>query len=113
MDETHESSANVMKAGMVGAMSSNLLIQFVLSSSLQTLWGMINTLQFIVHLPLLNIDLPDNAFGYMSIIIGVLKFLIFDPYFIHEKVYGLTSIDELEPINDRFYVMQYKTKNVI
>lgn len=40
---------------------SNLIVQIVLSSSLALLWGLINILQMVVHFPLLNVTIPQNA----------------------------------------------------
>ena len=39
----------------------NTAVNIILSSSMQLLWSMVNTLQVIVHLPLLNIRFPQNA----------------------------------------------------
>ena len=42
-------------------MGSNMAIQILLSGSLSILWGLINALQMIVHMPFLNIIIPVNA----------------------------------------------------
>ena len=41
--------------------SSNAIVQIAMSSSLAVLWGLINTLQIVVHFPLLVVQYPENA----------------------------------------------------
>jgi hypothetical protein len=38
------------------------------------LWGMINVMQIIVHMPLLNVQLPENAMLFYSLIIDISSF---------------------------------------
>jgi hypothetical protein len=40
---------------------ASLVVNLLMSSSLQFLWGMLNSLQLIVHVPLFNLYLPANA----------------------------------------------------
>ena len=47
----------VSKATMAGSLAINLLS----SSSLSTLWGLINCLQIVAHFPLINIVQPANS----------------------------------------------------
>ena len=44
------------------------------SASLQYLWGMINTLQIIVHMPLLKIRFPANSYLLFSLISQIAQF---------------------------------------
>ena len=41
--------------------SSNAIIQIAMSSSLAVLWGLINSLQIVVHFPPLVVQYPENA----------------------------------------------------
>ncbi|CDW88161.1 UNKNOWN [Stylonychia lemnae] len=73
-------------------------MSIVWSASLQYLWGMINVLQIIAHLPLYNINFPDNAKLLYSLIISISQFDIlpttyFDQFF---------QFSDEQPINDRF-----------
>ena len=52
-----ESTGSTTKAVVVG----NLIVNLVLSGSLAMLWGMINALQVIVHLPMLQTSFPANV----------------------------------------------------
>jgi hypothetical protein len=46
---------------MAGIMSSNFVLNFLISSSLQELWGSLNVLQLLLHLPVLNLVFPVNC----------------------------------------------------
>jgi hypothetical protein len=45
----------------VAALSSNVVINLIVGGLLSELWGMINSLQIIMHTLLFRIDLPVNA----------------------------------------------------
>jgi hypothetical protein len=60
-----------MNAGMNGLVLSNFLINFMLSSSLNSLWTMINTLQMTLHLPAMNLRIAPNASFFSSILINI------------------------------------------
>jgi len=50
-------------------MAGNLVMNIILSASLQQLWSLINTQQIIVLMPLFNLKLPPNAgmfFGFIN-----------------------------------------------
>eukprot|EP00347_Sterkiella_histriomuscorum_P012129 403369784 len=51
-----------------------LTLPLVRSTTLQYLWGMINQIQIITHLPLNAIDMPDNAKVMYSTIIDIANF---------------------------------------
>jgi len=52
----------------------NLAVNIVLASSLQFLWGMINALQIIVHIPLMSIQMPSNLLVFYQLLISVVTF---------------------------------------
>ena len=41
--------------------AASIGVQIALSGSLSLLWGMVNTLQIIIQMPLVNLTLPPNA----------------------------------------------------
>ena len=49
------------KGSMTAAVMVNLAINAVLNLGISFLWTMMNTLQIIVHMPLININFPANA----------------------------------------------------
>ena len=56
-----KSNSENIEASMQGMAISNLVINIALSGSLMHLWGMINSLQIIFHMPGNNLALPGNA----------------------------------------------------
>ena len=50
-----------VKQSIILFSSSSAAVQILLSSSLTLLWGLINSLQIVVHFPLLVIKYPENA----------------------------------------------------
>lgn len=55
-------------------MSTNLVINTVLSASLQSLWQLMNGLQMIVHLPLFQIVFPANVIMLIQPLVNVANF---------------------------------------
>ncbi len=84
-----------------------------MSGSLAMLWGLVNTLQLITHLPLYNINMPGNAVTFFSAIIGVTNFDIIPAAEI------LNWFMEFDPDNKpylgmiNFELMGYETTNSI
>jgi hypothetical protein len=54
-------SSVFIKSATTSLMVSNLLANFLMTSSLQMLWGMINTMQLMVILTLFNVPHPDSV----------------------------------------------------
>jgi hypothetical protein len=61
------SNANLEKAtkkigsGLTGMLMSNIMLSAVLGIAMKQIWSLINTLQILVLVPKLNIDLPENV----------------------------------------------------
>ena len=53
--------AESLEGGMKSTVLGNFAVNLMLSGSLQYLWGMINSLQIVFHLPGNNVNLPGNA----------------------------------------------------
>lgn len=70
------SVTKVAKLGMYGIIGINLSMQFFMSVSMQLMWGMLNTLQILVHMPLLNVSYPSNAQMVCTAIIDLVNFKI-------------------------------------
>jgi hypothetical protein len=56
--------------------AGNFAANLILSGSLSLLWGMINALQIIAHLPLLMVMMPANASNFYTFIINIANFNI-------------------------------------
>ena len=62
MTEALDSLAQVSSAVIVSAAASNGILSYIMMGSLSQLWGMINSLQIVVYLPLFGqLNYPSNA----------------------------------------------------
>mmetsp|Transcript_20625 Transcript_20625/g.19616 ORF Transcript_20625/g.19616 Transcript_20625/m.19616 type:complete len:91 (+) Transcript_20625:2363-2635(+) len=59
---------------MTAVTASSLVFNLVMSTSLQALWGAINALQMIVHIPLFSLHMPSNALIFFNTLISVARF---------------------------------------
>lgn len=57
-----------IKSATTTLMVSNLAANFLMTSSLQMLWGMINTMQLMVILTLFNVPHPDSVIQMTKLI---------------------------------------------
>jgi len=66
-----------------------LAVNIALSGSLQLLWGMVNTLQIIVHMPLVEVAMPQNALLLSSFLNSLASFDVLPTDFITDKLAAL------------------------
>ena len=57
-----DSISTASKAAVLTASAGSALLQTFMRASLSQLWGMINGIQYINHIPCINLDLPANSF---------------------------------------------------
>ena len=60
------------------------------------LWGMINVMQLIVHMPMLKVSFPQNAVLFYSFIIDISNFDIIPTASIKEKIFSFSSEKEAD-----------------
>jgi len=86
---------------------SSIAIATMNNLSLQTIWGSINALQIIAHIPLNSVNFPANCFHLFQFLAEVVSFDLFAPtdYF----DFGFT---ETRPQNQRFDDLGYETTNL-
>jgi hypothetical protein len=75
------SSMNVMLYG-------NLGLQVFMSVSMQLLWGMVNTLQVVIHMNMLSVIMPANVQYFFSFIVNIVNFKIIPTKDIINKIMG-------------------------
>lgn len=75
--------------------------------SLQTLWGSVSALQIIAHIPLNNVNIPNNSFFVFQFLAEVVSFDLFAPT--DHADFGFT---ETEPLNYRFDGLGFETFNI-
>jgi hypothetical protein len=91
----------------------NIIVQLVLSGSLHALWGMINSMQLIMHVALFQISLPAIVLIFIQNFISLVKFDIFDLSTLLTILYGFTPNDAVAPYNDNFNMLGYVSTNMI
>jgi len=90
---------------------ASLTINFILSVSLNFVWGMINTLQLAVHLPLFSVLLPASTVTFYSTLMGVANFNVVPVSDIIEDT--LPFNEEEQPHTVNFMMMGYERENSI
>ena len=81
-----------------------MVIQVVAASSCEPFWAMVNTLQLTLHLPAINVAIPQNAKSFNNILMQVTQMeLIPEEYLpsfylwnVGSDYYGLTEDEEDE-----------------
>jgi len=63
-----------------------MIINFAMNGALSRVWGMINGMQMIVHVPLFNIKFPKGATSIFTVLIGVATFDV--PYINVIEIFG-------------------------
>ena len=61
------------------------------------LWSVINSMQIIVHLPLMNLDLPANVIYLLQALVNVVTFDLMKTEKFHQKIYNLGDIEKDYP----------------
>lgn len=56
---------------------------------MQLLWGMVNTLQLIIHMNMLNVLMPANVQLFFSLIVDIVNFKIVPTDSIIKGLFGL------------------------
>ncbi|CDW80627.1 UNKNOWN [Stylonychia lemnae] len=77
---------------MTGTVSFNFALTMLMGFSLNNLWMLLNTLQIMVHLPMLGISIPSNAINMFQNLIGISNMNLIPTAYI--KKYILTFVKE-------------------
>ena len=76
------------------------------------LWGMINVMQIIVHMPLMNVFFPENATFFYSLIINISSFDIIPSSWLEAIKSKFFNFSKEEPA-DSFTKMGYASKSSV
>lgn len=91
----------------------NLVVAGFMQMSLDELWIVINSLSFIVYLPLFQLIFPDNVMVVMEAFLSVVTFDIVETL----DGFGITLLPfdfiETPPYNSNFEELGYETSNSI
>ena len=66
---------------------------------MQYLWGLINSLQMVIHMPLLDINMPSNANYVFLMLISIVTLDLFPS---EDVLNALFTFPDSIPFNDRF-----------
>ncbi|CDW78616.1 UNKNOWN [Stylonychia lemnae] len=95
----------IFSATAFSFMISNIVIIFFVGGSLQLIWGLINSLQIIVHLPLLPFEFPSNAKSFFVMLFQAARFNFIPPDTFTSVFFNGQDDNEEEPFNQRFFDM--------
>ena len=84
----------------------SILISSLLNLNMQAIWGGINAVQIIAHLPLNNVNFPLNAHRFYYFLTKVISFDIFNPTDFYD--FGFT---ETGPYYSNFEWLGYESCN--
>jgi len=65
----------------------SLILNVAFKGALSLVLGMINTLQLILHLPIMNTPIPANVMSMFSILIPVVMFDLLEEFHIFESLF--------------------------
>ena len=85
-------------------MAANLAFNFLLGGALSELFAAINKLQIMVHLLVINVQIPANAQIYFSVLLQLVTFNFIDTEDTMREMFGLFDEEELNP---NFYYLGY------
>ncbi|CDW89601.1 UNKNOWN [Stylonychia lemnae] len=90
-----------------------LLMGILAGSSLQFLWGLINTLQLVTHTPLFTIQYTANIWIFLKILFDIVNLDFYNAELLLQNIFQLKSSDNYESYNDRFAFLGYDNSNFI
>jgi hypothetical protein len=87
------SATEVVSDGMLDALVGTFVINLVFQGAMSYLVSFINSLQFLIHLPLFNIVIPGNVNHFFKILVPVVQFDILDSSWTTEKIFDFDHED--------------------
>jgi hypothetical protein len=82
--QNFKASSEKSSDGLKGMMFVSLGINLILSGGLSFLVGWVNSLQLIIHLPMLMILIPGNVSLFLSLILPIVQFDLIPPEYSYE-----------------------------
>jgi len=90
----------------------NLGLQIFMSVSMQLLWGMVNTLQLVIHMNMLSVMIPANAQFFLSFIVNIVNFKIIPTKDIINSLLGLKDKMKKSDVSPEFQQTGYESSNM-
>lgn len=85
------------------------VFSFFFNLSMQQIWGSINSLQILAHLPIISFSIPSNVEQHFDILVAVVTFDLFG-FFLEDWDFGQTKT---EPYNEGLGTLSYDTVNIL
>ena len=113
--EEAKNEVNQLTSFMSSVLTGSVVLNILMASSMNELWGQMNILQMIIAIPLMEVDMPENSLQLWS---GIIEFATFDVLpsaDITNFIFGeeAFSPETLEPLNQKFMLLAYDTSNII
>ena len=103
-----DGAAMAMNAVALG----NVVASAFMSVSMNLLWGMVNTLQLIIHLPLISVYFPQNCQLFFSFIVDIVNFSLIPTDKIMNKIFSFKNSTS-EAMGNNFKSLGYKSANIL
>ena len=110
LDFLIESSNAIQSSGNAFVLST-FMLNFALSTSMNLLWSMLNTLQVIVHLPLVHIAMPQNVYALSKIIASIACFDIVPTELLYNEMFSFNP--QAKSSGMRYELVGMETNNFL
>ena len=84
LTQNFQSSSEQGSSGLKGMMIISFCINLILSGAMSYMVGWINSLQLIIHLPMLMTLIPANVASFFSLILPIVQFDLIPPEYSYE-----------------------------
>jgi len=111
--QTMEKAGNAASSSMNYMLYGNLGLQVFMSVSMQLLWGMVNTLQLVIHMNMLSVMMPANVQFFFSFIVNIVNFKIIPTKDIINKIVGAKDKLKESDVSPEFQQTGYESTNLM
>jgi hypothetical protein len=81
-------AANSTSAAVGGLAAATVGLNVFFAGSMQLLWGLVNTLQILTHLPLFSVTFPSTTLFLYQIIIDIANFELYDSNKLMNRIFS-------------------------
>jgi hypothetical protein len=78
------------------AVAASAFVKVLMKGALSQVWGMINGMQLIVHVPLFAVKIPDSTMSVTGVLIEIATFDV--PYLSLLEIFGEKSLPDPEEV---------------
>jgi hypothetical protein len=107
-----EKAGSVASSSMNYMLYGNLGLQIFMSVSMQLLWGMVNTLQLVIHMNMLSVMIPANVQFFLSFVVNIVNFKIVPTKDIINSLLGLKDKMKKSDVSPEFQQTGYESSNM-